>query len=116
MIVYETLQNGNIVKIHASNNGEIVGFGEILIALDCADVIDIEVNENFRRRGIGREIMKQLVSECISRGVTTITLEVRRSNTVAQALYESLGFREISVREKYYDYKEDAIIMQKTCG
>jgi ribosomal-protein-alanine N-acetyltransferase len=112
MITYETSHIGNTTKISAFDGGDAVGYGEILIALDCADVIDIEVQPNYRRRGIGREICKRLIFAAKSSGVETLTLEVRKNNIAAQNLYKSLDFCAISERKRYYYDNEDAIIMQ----
>jgi [ribosomal protein S18]-alanine N-acetyltransferase len=41
-----------------------------------------------------------------------VTLEVRRSNVSAQALYEKYRFLKVGTRKRYYsDNHEDAIIM-----
>jgi ribosomal-protein-alanine N-acetyltransferase len=43
-----------------------------------------------------------------------MTLEVRKSNIIAQNLYKKYGFIEKGIRRFYYaDNKEDAIIMWK---
>jgi len=112
-MTYEIVNDNNTTKITALNeNAEPVGFGEISCVLEFADIIDIEVSEPYRRRGIGREICERLIANAIENGVEVITLEVRVSNAVAQTLYESLGFREISVRKRYYGDGEDAAVMQ----
>ena len=44
-----------------------------------------------------------------------VTLEVRRSNAGAIALYERFGFRAAGLRRRYYqDNGEDALIMWRT--
>jgi len=116
MITYKIMKNGNRTKVFALNADEEVGFGEILIALDCADIIDIKVCAEYRRRGIGRNILSSLIAAAKDSGVETITLEVRKNNAAAQSLYESFSFRAISIRERYYDDKEDAIVMQLKCS
>jgi len=112
MLTYELKQNGCNVKVSAKVNGEIVGFGELSMVLDVADVIDVEVDYAYRRRGIGREICNRLIAFAAENSVKILTLEVRKSNQTAKALYEKLGFRTISERAKYYEDNEDAIIMQ----
>jgi len=112
MITYETVTQGNTTKIFAYDVKAAVGFGEILTVLECADIIDIKVESDYRRRGIGREICKRLISIAAKSGAETLTLEVRKSNIPAKMLYESLGFAQISVRERYYGDNEDALIMQ----
>ena len=116
MIIYKTSKIGNTTKVFALNGENIVGCGEILIALDCADIIDIEVCAEYRRRGIGRNILNSMIADARDKGVETITLEVRKSNADAQSLYESFGFCAISVRKRYYGDKEDAVVMQLKCS
>ena len=115
-ITYKILNEGNTVKIFAYDSEIIIGCGEILVALDCADIINIEVHSEYRRRGIGGKIFKQLISYAIENNVETITLEVRKSNTPAIALYDCLGFVKISERVRYYSDGEDALIMQLKCS
>jgi ribosomal-protein-alanine N-acetyltransferase len=44
-----------------------------------------------------------------------MTLEVRKSNIVAQNLYKKYGFVEYGIRPRYYaDNNEDAVIMWRT--
>jgi len=45
--------------------------------------------------------------------MASVTLEVRRSNAPARALYSSLGFEEAGVRRDYYGRGEDALIMRR---
>jgi len=113
VITYEEIKEGNKLKILTKSDNIIIGYSEILIALDCVDIIDVEVNSDFRRQGIGKELCKRIIDFCETNGVKTITLEVRKSNIPAQNLYANLGFRIISEREKYYNDGEDAVIMQQ---
>jgi ribosomal-protein-alanine N-acetyltransferase len=53
-----------------------------------------------------------MIDEAISRGANWLTLEVRVSNTQAQALYRKYGFTVHGTRKRYYsDNNEDALIM-----
>jgi ribosomal-protein-alanine N-acetyltransferase len=70
------------------------------------------VHGDFRRRGLGRRLLEQVVLEARSRASSRITLEVRKSNLPAQKLYESMGFAVTGVRKGYYsDDGEDAFLM-----
>jgi len=115
MIRYEAVHNGNTTKVFAFDGENAVGFGEILCVLETADIIDIEVSADYRRQGIGREILNRLLDNAYLSGVKTITLEVRVSNVAARTLYENMKFIEISQRKRYYDDGEDAVIMQIKC-
>lgn len=80
-----------------------------------ADIQTIAVAEGARRGGLGRTLVTSLVNEARKRGATEVFLEVRADNPGAQALYRSLGFEGIAVRENYYQPDGvDAIVMRLT--
>jgi len=92
--------------------GKLVGFLICRILGDTAHIMNVAVRTHCRRRGIGRELLAYSLREFYAHGVAWATLEVRASNSAAQRLYESLGFREVGGRERYYsDNNEDAVIM-----
>jgi [ribosomal protein S18]-alanine N-acetyltransferase len=76
-------------------------------------VMNVAVDPDRRRRGIGTAMMTALLQEVGDDA--QLTLEVRRSNAGAVAMYERFGFRSAGVRPRYYaDNGEDAVIMWKT--
>jgi len=78
----------------------------------AVDVNNIAVREKFRRRGIARALIEKMLSELGD--MHSVTLEVRKSNTAAQALYEGFGFEKAGERKGFYSKPaEDAIIMTK---
>jgi len=84
---------------------EIVGEGEIT---------NVVTDASHRGRGIGKMLLTALLEEGKKRGIEAFTLEVRKSNTAAISLYESLGFREEGIRPNFYEKPvEDALIMWK---
>ena len=65
-----------------------------------------------RGRGVGKGITRALMQYAANLGVQYLTLEVRKSNLIAQSMYKSLGFIELGVRKRYYeDNGEDAYLM-----
>jgi ribosomal-protein-alanine N-acetyltransferase len=77
-------------------------------------VMNVAVDPDRRRRGIATALIEALLASVGDRDAQ-ITLEVRRSNTGALALYERFGFRSAGVRRRYYaDDGEDAVIMWRT--
>lgn len=90
----------------------IVGMMVNWIILDEVHIATIAVHPDFRRMGIARRLLMEGLQEGYRRGARMAFLEVRRSNTAAQSLYESFGFRVEGVRPKYYqDNQEDALLM-----
>lgn len=91
---------------------QIVGYAGMWVTLDEAHVTTIAVSPAHRRQKIGERLLVALIDEAMKRGARWITLEVRKSNLGAQALYRKYGFKEIGTRKGYYsDNREDAIVM-----
>jgi ribosomal-protein-alanine N-acetyltransferase len=92
----------------------ILGFVVFWLVHDELHVLNIATAVEARRRGIGRALMVEASAAGRARGATLATLEVRRSNAPAIALYHSLGYRQAGIRPNYYaDEGEDAMVMVK---
>lgn len=79
-----------------------------------SDMMNVAVNPDFRRKGIGEALVTALSEELKALGNTSLTLEVRASNAPAIALYEKLGFTQVGLRKNYYrNPREDALILRK---
>ena len=90
----------------------IVGYVGVWLLVDEAHVVAIAVREAYRRRGLGESLLVGAIEVALENRQESVTLEVRRSNTGAQALYEKYRFLKVGVRRRYYsDNHEDAIIM-----
>lgn len=93
-------------------NGQVVAYGGLWLVVDEAHVTTVLVASDQRRKGLGRALMNELLTEAKKRGMSCSTLEVRKSNTAAIALYEDLGYVRAAVRKRYYpDNQEDAVVM-----
>lgn len=91
---------------------KIVGYCGIWIILDEGHITNIAISKEYRNSGIGKELFSTLINYSAQLGVRYITLEVRKSNLIAQKIYSDLGFYRVSVRKRYYeDNHEDAFIM-----
>ena len=90
------------------------GYAGMWLILDEAHLTNLAVHPDYRRLGIGRTLMEEMIFRAVFLGAVRMTLEVRVSNRPAIALYESLGFRREGRRKGYYeDTGEDALIMWK---
>ncbi|CAG7653405.1 ribosomal protein S18-alanine N-acetyltransferase [Paenibacillus allorhizosphaerae] len=93
-------------------DGEIAGYGGMWLIMEEAHVTNIAIREMYRGRKLGERLLREMQRTASFYGVIRMTLEVRPSNTIAQRLYEKMGFRSVGVRRGYYtDNKEDALIM-----
>lgn len=116
-ITEEIVRNKIAVYFCAVIDGMAVGYAGMWHILDEGHITNIAVHPEFRNNGIGDALMKVLLEAAISHGIKALTLEVKRSNHVAQTLYSKHGFREEGIRKAYYaDNNEDAIIMWKRFG
>ena len=90
----------------------IVAFAGIWLMVDDAHITTFGVHPDWRRQGIGRQLLLSLAELSLAIGARRMTLEVRVSNEVAQALYRSFDFVAAGRRPGYYtDDGEDALIM-----
>jgi ribosomal-protein-alanine N-acetyltransferase len=90
----------------------VVGYVGVWLMVDEAHVVAIAVREAYRRRSLGERLLLDAIDLAMSNRQETVTLEVRASNTGAQALYEKYRFLKVGVRKRYYsDNHEDAIVM-----
>jgi ribosomal-protein-alanine N-acetyltransferase len=90
----------------------LVGFSGIWVMADEAHITNIAVRRQYQGRGLGELLLIATIDLARELKASTMTLEVRASNLVAQKLYSKYGFRHEGVRRSYYlDNREDAIIM-----
>ncbi|MCP2030051.1 ribosomal-protein-alanine acetyltransferase [Okibacterium sp. HSC-33S16] len=97
----------------------IEGYAGLMVPprAEDADVQTIAVAAEVRRMGLGRILLRALLSEARKRGARQVFLEVRADNPGAQALYRELGFEEIAVRPGYYQPDNvDAVVMKLELG
>jgi ribosomal-protein-alanine N-acetyltransferase len=98
----------NVAKI----GGTVIGYSGLMVGTEDAHVTTIAVDPVWHRRGVGTRLMANMVHVALERGARNMTLEVRVTNTGAQALYHHFGFRPAGVRKNYYsETNEDALIM-----
>ena len=96
----------------AEKDGKIIGYAGAWIIIDESHITNIAVLSDYRGQGIGRRLTEGLMQYLSNLGAAYATLEVRKSNEVAQNLYVSLGFIKLGVRKRYYeDNDEDALLM-----
>jgi [ribosomal protein S18]-alanine N-acetyltransferase len=89
----------------------VAGYAGLMFVVGDAHVTNIAVTADRQRTGVATRLLAELAWEAIHRGCEAMTLEVRVSNTGAQALYRSFGFVPAGVRQRYYENTEDAIVM-----
>jgi len=83
-------------RIEYIENNKVIASLNYSLIYDRMEIDNIEVEEEYRNKGIGTKLMSYLVSIAIENRVVNITLEVRMSNKTAIHLYKKFGFREVA--------------------
>lgn len=95
----------------AEFGGLLVGYLCRWFVVDEIQILNVAVHPQYRQRGIGRALLRDIFAEAHQRDVRSLSLEVRTSNTAAINLYEEFGFHQVTVRHRYYEDGEDALVM-----
>ena len=107
------LQNLWSYWLAALEDDRVIGYVGSQSSIDEADIMNVAVHPDFRRKGIAETLINRLVADLKERGIHALLLEVRVSNAPAIALYEKLGFSQVGRRKNYYhNPKEDALILR----
>jgi ribosomal-protein-alanine N-acetyltransferase len=105
------------VAVSLDADGRLLGYGCLINAADEAEITNLAVSADERRRGVGGGILDFLIGRAEQSSARRIYLEVRESNGGAIALYSSRGFVTVGRRPGYYRLpKEDAVIMMLEIG
>jgi ribosomal-protein-alanine N-acetyltransferase len=112
LYISELTQTASRTYIVARSDGEVVGYAGLMLQVGEGHITTIGVAPGWQRRGIGRLLLLRLARNAIERGADDLTLEVRVTNSGAQALYYEFGFAPAGIRKNYYtEVHEDALIM-----
>lgn len=112
--VASELDNPLSLWLVAIEDGVVAGYVGSQTVLGEADMMNLAVAPDYRRRGVGEALVQALISELKNINTHCLTLEVRASNNPAIALYKKLGFTQVGRRPRYYEKpREDALILRK---
>lgn len=92
------------------DNSKLVAYVGLNVVLDECDIMRIAVLKSEQNKGIAKKLL-HFVCDCLKqRNINKIMLEVSDINTPAINLYKSVGFKQIYIREKYYEDNSNALI------
>ncbi len=97
----DCLQAGHVALVLEAHN-EVIGHGVASIGAGESHLLNLCVVRDQQGKGLGRELLRHTLAAIQERGASVVFLEVRPTNWAANALYESMGFREIGRRKDYY--------------
>lgn len=93
-------------------DGKVTGYAGMWVVLDEAQLTNVALHPDYRGHGTGKEILAYMIELAKQLGAAKMTLEVRKTNQIAQRIYRNLGFAVTGTRKNYYpDNGEDAILM-----
>ena len=99
--------------LYEDNNDNVIGFVIYVAVEQEAHLLNIAVDNNYQRKGIGSILINHLKKQVHAMGINLIALEVRVSNTNAISFYKKHNFIEDAIRANYYSKPkpEDALLM-----
>jgi ribosomal-protein-alanine N-acetyltransferase len=102
-----------VALVAEMGDSSIAGFMVAALIPPSAELESIAVAPQVQRKGVARELLRQLLHHIRSRQCSEILLEVRPSNQAGLAFYEAIGFEENGRRPGYYSHPvEDAVLMR----
>jgi ribosomal-protein-alanine N-acetyltransferase len=108
------IADGCVVLPYYSNN-QLIAYLLAQCVCDECELLQISVHPDFKRQGIGYDLMSKLMTLLKAQSVHRLLLEVRDRNAAAIALYQKMGFVIDGVRKNYYPSvtgnRENAILM-----
>jgi len=102
------------VLLVASQDEQVVGFASARSIAGDVHVLRITVAPPHRRQGIGTLLLSGLLDWAGERAASSVVLEVRAGDPVAQQLYTRAGFVRDGLRRRYYPDGEDALLLRRT--
>lgn len=101
-----------LVAVDAAGN--VLGYIGMMTVLDEGYISNVAVSPAYRRGGIGRALVREMLGRAAARELAFVTLEVRAHNESAIALYAGEGFERVGLRRDYYERpREDALLMTR---
>jgi ribosomal-protein-alanine N-acetyltransferase len=112
---FKGVPNSRYFLVATNDEDQIVGYAAVLVVAPGveADVLTVAVLPGYTRQGIATHFMAELEKWSTSKGAPAMMLEVGTENASAIALYEKLGYENISTRRGYYGPGLDAFVMRK---
>ena len=101
----------NAIAIYLNNS--MAGVCVFLKIYDELEIRYLSVHPSYKRRGLGKKLINNIIKECKNERITRIILEVSSKNMQALSFYEYFGFETISIRKKYYRDGSDALLKEK---
>jgi len=104
---------GLLVRVNDEVAGFIIGLIENYGTIKAGHVYTIDVAVNYRRRGVGIKLLKEMEKAFMKKGAETSYLEVRVDNQAARRLYGKQGYVKIEPLDDYYSSGVHGVRLKK---
>ena len=112
--LFEDEMDNPLVTYHLYFHGDkLIGYIGFLVVVDECQINNVAVHPDYRRKGMGKEMVGNVIRQTEEEGIKFWLLEVRANNEAAIMLYEGFGFVNVGLRRNYYGEGEDAILMTR---
>ncbi len=109
------LRQRNCIGMVAEHEDRVVGFMIYELHKTRIHVLNVAVADDYRRRGVGSQMVAKLIAKLSSQLFFRVVLEVRETNLAAQLFFRENGFRAVSVLRDFCENNDDAYAMQYVC-
>ena len=111
------LRQRNCIGMVAEQGEKVVGFMIYELHKNKLHIMNFAVHDQWRRTGVGTQMVGKLITKLSSHRRTRITLEVRETNLIAQLFFHKQDFKAVRVLRGFYgDSGEDAFLMEYRFG
>ncbi len=102
-----------VIKMEDRVKQSVVGFICFRNVEKESELFNICVHSDYRRSGVGKQLMGFYVEFSRQMGIKTFHLEVLSANQPAIRLYQSFSYESSGIRKRFYQGKFDALLMTK---
>lgn len=103
---------GRWMRVACDEQGRILGYLDVAVVGDQADLMTIAVASQFQRCGVGGWMLDAALTHAAGAGARQMTLEVQQGSPAVE-FYQGAGFGTVARREGYYGAGVDALVMQR---
>jgi len=113
---FEEINSKTAMYRVAVEGEKVVGYMGMHCVCGEGHITNVAVHPDYRRKNIASSLINCFILYAKQNNFDFLTLEVRESNETAISCYRKFGFKEVGKRKKYYEHKEDAILMTLFLG
>lgn len=108
------LRQRNNIAMVAEVDGNVVGYMIYTLNPKWLTLLNIAVDAQFRRRGIGRQMIDKLVGKLHWQRRTSLRLHVLETNLGGQVFFRACGFRAVAIKDEWFNTDQPAYEMRLT--